>query len=74
MGYGISHFKRYGFETQMVMIDYGQTIEALTGVPTTSIIDREGYIVRGYLERPESVFGGPKALFVNFGTFKLSRH
>ena len=48
----------HGFETQMVMIDYGQTIgRPLTGVPTTLIIDREGYIVRGYLgPRPESVF------------------
>ena len=48
----------HGFETQMVMIEYGQTIgRPLTGVPTTLIIDREGYIVRGYLgPRSESVF------------------
>lgn len=47
-----------GFETQMVMIDYGQTIgRPLTGVPTTLIIDRDGYIVKGYIgPRSENVF------------------
>ena len=47
-----------GFETQMVMIEYGQTIgRPLTGVPTTLIIDRDGYIVKGYIgPRSENVF------------------
>ena len=39
-----------GYETQMVMIEYGRTIgRPITGVPTTLIIDRDGYIVRGYI-------------------------
>lgn len=47
-----------GFETQMVMTEYGQTIgRPLTGVPTTLIIDRDGYIVKGYIgPRSENVF------------------
>ena len=48
----------HGYETQMVMIEYGKSIgRPITGVPTTLIIDREGYIVRGYIgPRPEEVF------------------
>ena len=47
-----------GFETQMVMIEYGQSLgRPITGVPTTLIIDRDGYIVKGYLgPRSEDVF------------------
>ena len=47
-----------GYETQMVMIEYGRTIgRPITGVPTTLIIDRDGYIVRGYVgPRKESEF------------------
>ena len=47
-----------GFETQMVMIEYGQSLgRPITGVPTTLIIDRDGYIVKGYLgPRSENVF------------------
>ena len=46
-----------GYETQMVMIEYGQTLgRPITGVPTTLIIDRDGYIVRGYVgPRSEAV-------------------
>jgi hypothetical protein len=47
-----------GYETQLVMIEYGRSIgRPITGVPTTLIIDRDGYIVRGYVgPRPEDVF------------------
>ena len=47
-----------GYETQLVMIEYGRSIgRSITGVPTTLIIDRDGYIVRGYVgPRPEDVF------------------
>ena len=47
-----------GYETQLVMIEYGRSIgRPITGVPTTLIIDRDGYIVRGYVgPRPGDVF------------------
>lgn len=47
-----------GYETQIVMIEYGQTIgRPITGVPTTLIIDRDGYIVKGYIgPRSEDTF------------------
>ena len=47
-----------GFESQMVMIEYGRSIgRPLTGVPTTLIIDRDGYIVKGYIgPRSEAAF------------------
>ena len=47
-----------GFEAQMVMIEYGRSIgRPLTGVPTTLIIDRDGYIVKGYIgPRYEAAF------------------
>lgn len=47
-----------GFETQVVTSEYGRALNrAITGVPTTLIIDREGYIVKGYLgPRDEKTF------------------
>ncbi|MFC1593395.1 peroxiredoxin family protein [Candidatus Neomarinimicrobiota bacterium] len=45
-------------ETQAVTNLYGQTIgQPISSIPTTLIIDREGYIVKGYLgPRSEEVF------------------
>ena len=45
-------------ETQYVTILFSQTIgQQITSIPTTLIIDREGYIVKGYLgPRSEEVF------------------
>lgn len=45
-------------ETQYVTFLYGQTIgQQISSIPTTLIIDREGYIVKGYLgPRSEEVF------------------
>lgn len=45
-------------ETQMVTARYGQaTGERINGIPTTFIIDRDGYIVKRYVgPRSESVF------------------
>jgi|TARA_B110001454_G_scaffold206143_1_gene216301 peroxiredoxin len=39
-----------GQETQLVTLQYGQaTGRPITGVPTTFIIDRDGYIVKMYI-------------------------
>lgn len=45
-------------ETQKVTSDYGRAIgKPITGIPTTLIIDQEGYIVKGYIgPRSEEVF------------------
>ena len=45
-------------ETQKVTSDYGRAIgKPITGIPTTLIIDKEGYIVKGYVgPRSEEVF------------------
>lgn len=45
-------------ETQKVTSDYGRAIgKPITGIPTTLIIDKEGYIVKGYIgPRSEKVF------------------
>ena len=45
-------------ETQAVTNLYGQAIgQQISSIPTTLIIDREGYIVKGYLgPRSEEVF------------------
>jgi peroxiredoxin len=45
-------------ETQKVTSDYGRAIgKPITGIPTTLIIDKEGYIVKGYIgPRSEEVF------------------
>ena len=45
-------------ETQVVTNLYGQTIgQPISSIPTTLVIDREGYIVKGYLgPRSEEVF------------------
>ena len=45
-------------ETQAVTNLYGQTIgQPISSIPTTLVIDREGYIVKGYLgPRSEEVF------------------
>lgn len=45
-------------ETQQVTFLIGQTIgQQITSIPTTLVIDREGYIVKGYLgPRTEDVF------------------
>ena len=45
-------------ETQKVTSDYGRAIgKPITGIPTTLIIDQEGYIVKGYVgPRSEEVF------------------
>ena len=45
-------------ETQYVTYLIGQTIgQQISSIPTTLIIDREGYIVKGYLgPRSEEVF------------------
>jgi peroxiredoxin len=47
-----------GNETQMVTRNYGDaTGEPITGIPTTFLIDREGYIVKSYLgPRTEEIF------------------
>ncbi len=47
-----------GNETGQVTGLYGQAIgQAINGIPTTFIIDREGYIVKGYIgPRSENVF------------------
>jgi len=46
------------YETQKVTSDYGRAIgRPITGIPTTLIIDQEGYIVKGYIgPRSERVF------------------
>ena len=46
------------YETQIVTAYFGQAIgQPITGIPTTLIIDREGYIVKGYIgPRSEEVF------------------
>ena len=46
------------YETQKVTSDYGRAIgRPITGIPTTLIIDQEGYIVKGYIgPRSEEVF------------------
>jgi len=46
------------YETQVVTANYGQAIgQPITGIPTTLIIDREGYIVKGYIgPRSEEIF------------------
>ena len=46
------------YETQKVTSDYGRAIgKPITGIPTTLIIDQEGYIVKGYIgPRSEEVF------------------
>ena len=46
------------YETQLVTAYFGQAIgQPITGIPTTLIIDREGYIVKGYIgPRSEEVF------------------
>ena len=46
------------YETQKVTSDYGRAIgQPITGIPTTLIIDREGYIVKGYIgPRTEEIF------------------
>ena len=46
------------YETQKVTSDYGRAIgRPITGIPTTLIIDQEGYIVKGYIgPRREEVF------------------
>ena len=45
-------------ETQMATADYGRaTGQRISGIPTTFIIDREGYIVKRYVgPRPEHIF------------------
>lgn len=45
-------------ETEQVTILIGQTIgQQITSIPTTLVIDREGYIVKGYLgPRTEDIF------------------
>ena len=45
-------------ETQMVTAIFGRAIgQPITGIPTTLIIDREGYIVKGYIgPRSEDTF------------------
>ena len=45
-------------ETQQVTVLIGQTIgQQITSIPTTLVIDREGYIVKGYLgPRTEDIF------------------
>lgn len=45
-------------ETQIVTWEYGQaTGKPINGVPTTFIIDRDGYIVKKYIgPRPEHIF------------------
>ncbi len=47
-----------GSETEQVTFLYGQAIgQQISSIPTTLIIDREGYIVKGYLgPRSEEVF------------------
>ena len=46
------------YETQMVTAQFGRAIgQPITGLPTTLIIDQEGYIVKGYIgPRSENVF------------------
>lgn len=46
------------YETQRVTAYYGRAIgQPITGLPTTLIIDREGYIVKGYIgPRNEEIF------------------
>lgn len=46
------------YETQTVTADFGRAIgQPITGLPTTLIIDPEGYIVKGYIgPRSEEVF------------------
>ena len=46
------------YETQMVTAYFGRAIgQPITGIPTTLIIDRDGYIVKGYIgPRSEEVF------------------
>jgi peroxiredoxin len=46
------------YETQVVTAHYGQAIgQPITGIPTTLIIGREGYIVKGYVgPRSEEIF------------------
>lgn len=46
------------YETQKVTSDYGRAIgQPITGIPTTLIIDRQGYIVKGYIgPRTEEIF------------------
>jgi len=45
-------------ETQQVTMQYGQAIgQQISSIPTTLVIDREGYIVKGYLgPRSEEIF------------------
>jgi peroxiredoxin len=45
-------------ETQQVTLEYSQAIgQQISSIPTTLVIDREGYIVKGYLgPRSEEVF------------------
>jgi len=45
-------------ETQSVTADYGRAVgEPITGIPTTFLIDRDGYIVKSYLgPRSEEIF------------------
>ena len=46
------------YETQMVTAQFGRAIgQPITGLPTTLIIDQEGYIVKGYIcPSSENVF------------------
>ena len=46
------------YETQRVTAYYGRAIgQPITGLPTTLIIDRGGYIVKGYIgPRNEEIF------------------
>jgi len=45
-------------ETQVVTYNFGKAIgQSITGIPTTLIIDRDGYIVKGYIgPRTEDIF------------------
>ena len=45
-------------ETQKVTVDYGRAVgQPITGIPTTFLIDRDGYIVKSYLgPRTEEIF------------------
>ncbi|MFQ6678326.1 MAG: peroxiredoxin family protein [Fidelibacterota bacterium] len=45
-------------ETQQVTADYGRAVgQPITGIPTTFLIDRDGYIVKSYLgPRSEEIF------------------
>ena len=47
-----------GQETQSVTMQYGMaTGEQINGIPTTFIIDRDGYIVKKYIgPRSENIF------------------